>query len=140
MFRICKIITDTTESANSLKQFLGGYPVEITAKIPDDGYYEVPTLMVGWNFMKSNFPNQKISDSDVVENLSWTYNEKECGEIKGQSFHRNIEAFVNKNLYDWLPSKYILFDSLVHGGFDKFVEDGFDKNILTYIHFNDGAL
>jgi len=140
MFRICKIIVDTIESANDLKQFLGGYPVEITTKIPDDGYYEVATLMVGWNFMKSNFPNQKISDSEVSENLYWTYNSVEASEIQGQNFHRNIEEFVNKNLYAWLPSDYDLFDSLVHGSFSKFVDDVIDEKIITYIHFNEGAL
>jgi hypothetical protein len=140
MFRICKIIVDTTESANSLKKFLGGYPVEITTQIPEDDYHEVSTLMVGWNFVKSNFPNQKINNSDVLDNLSWTYNEVECKEMKDQTFHRNIEAFVNKNLYAWLPSEYILFDSLVHGDFGKYVENVFDNDVLTYIHFNNGAL
>jgi hypothetical protein len=123
-----------------LKKFLGGYPVEITTQIPEDGYYEVSTLMIGWNFVKSNFHNQKINNSEVAENLSWTYNEVECKEMKGQTFHRNIEAFVNKNLYDWLPSEYTLFDSLAHGDFGEFTENVLDKNILTYIHFNNGAL
>jgi len=140
MFRICRIIVETKEAADNLKQFLGGYPVEITTQIPDDDYYDTSTLMVGWNFTKDKFPNQKINDSSVIDNLSWTYNEPEAKGMKGQNFHRNIEDFVNKNLQAWLPSDFTLYDSIIYRNLDEFIENHFDKNILTYIHFNDGAL
>lgn len=140
MFRICKIIVETIESANSLKKYLGGYPVEITCNLPEEDYFEVPTLIVGWNSLKNRFPLQKIHDSKVVDNLEWTYSESECKEIKDESFHKNIEAFVNNNLQSWLPSDFILYDSLMHGDFSEFIENKINKDILTYIHFNDGAI
>lgn len=140
MFRICKIITETVESANSLKEFLGGYPVEITCDVPAEDYFEVPTLILGWNSIKSKFPEQKIHDKNVITNLQWTYSESECREIKKENFHNNIESFVNENLKKWLPSDFILYDSLMHGDFSKFIEKNIDSSKLTYIHFNNGAI
>jgi len=140
MFRICKIITETVEGANSLKEFLGGYPVEITSSYPDEGYFEVPTLIIGWNSVKSRFTSQKIQDKNVTTNLQWTYSESECKEIKKENFHNNIEYFVNENLKKWLPSDFFLYDSLMHGDFSKFIEKNIDSTKLTYIHFNSGAI
>lgn len=140
MFRICKIIAESTEVVNDLKKFLGGYPVEITTHIPGDNYYEVPTLMVGWNLAKDNFPNQKINESIISDNLSWTYSEYETKSVKGQTFYRNIEDFVNKNIKTWLPSNFILYDSIIYRNLDEFIENYIDESILTYIHFNNGAL
>lgn len=141
MFRICKVITETEESTNNLKKYLGGYPVEITQEIPEDNYYDIPTLMLGWNSVKNKFTEQKINEKEIIQNLEWTYNESECDEMKkSENFHRNIEDFVNKNLKKWLPSEYKLYDSIFHGDLNKFIEDNINSNIITYIHFNNGAL
>jgi hypothetical protein len=141
MFRICKIITETLESTNKLKEFLGGYPVEITQSFPEEDFYDVPTLVVGWNTVKNIYPNQKINNKDIVSNLSWTYNESECKELLSKEpFFKVVEAFVNKNIYEWLPSEYIMYDSIVHGEFSKFINTNIDKSELTYVHFNKGAL
>lgn len=140
MFRICKIITETIEGTNSLKEFLGGYPVEITSNHPDEDYFEVPTLIIGWNSVKSRFSNQKIQNKNVATNLQWTYSESECKEIKNENFHNNIESFVNENLKRWLPSDFILYDSLMHGDFSKFIEKNVDSIKPTYIHFSGGAI
>lgn len=141
MFRICKIITETLESTNQLKEFLGGYPVEITQGYPEEDYFDVPTLVIGWNTIKSKYPNQKITEQEVTSNLFWTFNESENKEsLDGEDYFRVIEKFVNKYLYEWLPSEYILFDSIVHGEFSKFINDNIDNSVLTYVHFNKGAL
>jgi hypothetical protein len=108
MFRICRIIVENTEQEVSLKEYLGGYPVEITQHLNLGGIVSseigkgIPTLFVGWNSVKHRFPEQKIQDNKVMNNLYWTYNELECNEIQGESFHRNIENFVNENLKNWL--------------------------------------
>jgi len=141
MFRICKIITETVESTNKLKEFLGGYPVEITQQYPEEDYFDVPTLVVGWNSIKDKYPNQKINNQEVLSNLYWTYNEEECKQvIDGESFFRRIEKFVNNNIYNWLPSDYIVYDSIMNGDFSKFIDDNVDKEKLTYTHFSKGAL
>lgn len=86
------------------------------------------------------YPEQKIHESKLVDNLFWTYSEKECEEIKGEGFHRNIEDFVNQHLKNWLPSDYIIFDPLIQGSFSKFIKEQINPKELTYIHFNNGAL
>jgi len=141
MFRICKIITETEESTNNLKKYLGGYPVEITQEVPEDDYHEVSTLIVGWNSVKNLFPNQKINTSEAHKNLEWTYNESESEEMKKSvNFHKNIDDFVNKNLKIWLPSDYTLYDSIMHGSIEDFIKEKIDAEVITYIHFNNGAL
>lgn len=141
MFRICRIIAETKESSDNLKQFLGGYPVEITQEFPEEDYYEVPTLVIGWNTIKNKYPNQKISQSEVLKNLYWTYNEKECKEVlDGESFDRRIEDFVNENIKSWLPSEFLVYDSIFHGDFSNFIKSNIDSEVLTYAHFNRGAV
>lgn len=141
MFRVCKIIAENEDASNKLKEYLGGYPVEITHQIQDEDYYDVPTLMVGWNTVKNNYPNQKIHYKEIVKNLTWTYNEAESKESSsGESFYKGIEDFVNENLKAWLPSDYTLYDSILNGDLDAFIEDNIDDNKTTYIHFNKGAL
>lgn len=146
MFRICRIIVENTEQEISLKEYLGGYPVEITQHLDLGGIVSseigkgIPTLFVGWNSVKHRFPEQKIQDNKVMNNLYWTYNEIECNEIQGESFHRNIENFVNENLKNWLPSDFLIYDSILNGDFSKFIESNIDKSKITYIHFNKGAI
>jgi len=141
MFRICKIIAETTESTNKLKEFLGGYPVEITQEYPEEDYFDVPTLVIGWNSIKDKYPNQKINTQEVLPNLFWSYNEAESEQvIDGEKFFRRIEKFVNKNIYNWLPSDYIVYDSIMNGDFSTFIGDNVDKEKVSYIHFNKGAL
>ncbi len=141
MFRICTIIAETQESSNELKKFLGGYPVEITLEFPEEDYYAVPTLAIGWNTIKNRFPNQKINNPEVLKNLNWTYSEKESKEIiDGESFHRRIEDFVNNNIKSWLPSNFIVYDSLMHGGFSNFIKLNINKEKVVYSHFSRGAM
>lgn len=141
MFRICRIIVETIESSNSLKEYLGGYPVEISTQYPEEDFYDVPTLVIGWNTIKSKYPGQKINNQEVIKNLYWTYSEDECKEVLGGvGFFRAIEEFVNKNIKSWLPSEYIMFDSLVNGEFSNFINTNIDGDKITYVHFNKGAL
>lgn len=141
MFRVCKIILETTDSVKSIKKFLGGYPVEITQDFPEENYFDVPTLVVGWNTIKNKYPNQKITNTDVVNNLSWTYNEKESKEvIDGDAYFKSIEKFVNKHVYEWLPSEYKLYDSIVHGDFSNFISENINEEVMTFVHFNNGAM
>ena len=140
MFRICRIISETEESTIRLKEYLGGYPVEITQQIPEENYFDIPTLMLGWNSVKNRFPGQKIHESKILNNLVWTYNESECKEIKDESYYKNIEKFINDNLKNWLPSDFILFDSLMHGDFSSFINSNINRDFITYVHFDNGAL
>lgn len=141
MFRICRIITETEESSDNLKKYFGGYPVEITQQYLEEDYFDIPTLVIGWNTIKNNYPSQKINNPEVLKNLFWTYNESESKEsIDGDKFFNVIENFVNKNIKDWLPSDYIVYDSIMCGDFSKFINSNIDKDKLTYIHFNKGAM
>jgi len=131
---------ETTEKTNSLKEYLGGYPVEITQHISEENYFDVPTLMIGWNSVKHRFPNQDINSKEVTHNLFWAYNEIECKELDENDYYKQIDEFVNKYLFDWLPSDFKLYDSILHGDLHKFLVENINHDELTYVHFNNGAL
>lgn len=119
---------------------MGGYPVEITHNISEENYFEIPTLMIGWNSVKNRFSNQKIQEKNIIKNLTWTFNESECKEVVGENFYNNIEEFLNHNIKSWLPSDFILYDSIMHGDFSNFINTNIDKSSLSYVHFNSGAI
>ena len=142
MFRICKIVVETVDAEHALKKYLGGYPVEITQEFDtEEMFFSIPTLIIGWNTTKNLFPDQKITNSKIVNNLSWTYNENESKEsIDGNWYYKIIEDFVNKHLQAWLPSDYILYDSMVQVDINEFINKNINEKTVTYIHFNNGAL
>lgn len=141
MFNICRIIVETKEDSNNLKEYLGGYPVDITQDIPEDLYFEIPTLMIGWNSVKNNFPNQNIGENKITENLTWSYNLDESSQLlKKENFHRNIDDFINKNINNWLPSDFILYDAIMHGDIYKFIKENINQDEISFVHFNAGAI
>ena len=141
MFKICKIIVESKQESDNLKECLGGYPVDISEKIPDDLYFDIPTLMVGWNSVKDYFPSQKIANKKIKENLFWTYNQSESQQlIEKENYNKNIDDFINGHIISWLPSKYIIYDSIIEGDIYKFIEENIEKEKVSYIHFNAGAI
>ena len=141
MFIICKIIVESKDSVNNLKKFLSGYPVEITDDFSKVENSDVPTMIVGWSFMKKHYPNQKIDNFVISEKINWTYNEEECNEIKSdETFYKKIELFVSDNMKKWLPSNFELYDPIFCGDFFEFINNNINKDIITYIHFNNGAI
>ena len=137
MFKVCRLISNSEETVISLKKFFGGYPIEISKDFTDN---DLPTILVGWDFVKELFPNQKIHDKNISKNLEWTYSESECKEIKEENFIKNLEEFLNDKLKKWLPKDFVVFDSLIRGDIESFIEKNIDNSIISYIHFNDGAI
>lgn len=141
MFRICKIITKNIEESNGLKRYFGNYPIEISENFPEDSVFDISTIIVGWDLVKEKFPNHKINEKKIKHNLEWTYSESECVEIlNSESFTTSISNFINENLMTWLPSDFILYDSLLYGDFDSFIKSNIDNEQISYVHFNKGAI
>ena len=58
-------------------------------------------LIVGWNKVKKLYPNQKITEKQISENISWTFSEKE----KRGEYERDIIEF-NKKCIDNFGARY----------------------------------
>jgi hypothetical protein len=60
-----------------------------------------PLLIVGWKKVKKLFPDQRITQKHIKENIWWTFSERE----KKTEYDRDIEIF-NKKCIDNIESKY----------------------------------
>lgn len=60
----------------------------------------LPTLIIGWDITKSNYPNTSILDKKISDNLYWTF---KLSEKRGE-FEHDIKSFIKKS-YDDLISK-----------------------------------
>ena len=61
-FHICSIIAEGEDDYLSLIEHLGSYPVSISRNFPENSCFDVPTLMVGWEFVRHRFPKHNILD------------------------------------------------------------------------------
>ena len=69
----------------------------------------IPTLIIGWENVKSIYPNVDILNKKISETVSWTYNNRE----KRQEYEPDLSKFV-KNSFDKLDTtvKYSFFNVL----------------------------
>ncbi len=99
---------------------------------------EYPTLIVGWNFVKSHFKDVKISQKKIKKNLYWTFSTEE----DKKQYDIDIKKFILKSIKEFFPKNYKTFDSIINGDIlnqnDIFSEIVnfcfFDKNNILYIY------
>lgn len=137
IFKICNIIAESDSDYNTILGFMGNYPVSILRNFPEDMYFEVPTLVIGWNSIKNKFINHNITDKEIQKNLFWSFSKSENDKL----FFKDIETFFNDSVKKWLPKKFKLYDFYIN---KEKVEDFVSENIVfdkkTFIYFHDGAM
>lgn len=137
LFSICNIIAEKEEDYKTLLEYLGNYPVSITKTFPEELYFDVPTLVVGWNFVKNKFPNQNIFDKEISSNLFWSFSKSE----KEKDFFDESESFFIKSLKKWLPSNFKLFDSYLNKeSLEAFLKQNINSDKKLFVFFHEGAL
>ena len=138
--QICKFIAPFPEDYDFLNSNLGQYPVQILSLIPSNIHIsENRTLIVGWDTVKENFPNQNILEKRINNNISWTYNKKET---RG-TFEEDVKKFINDSLKEWLPKEdsFKIYDPIIHPcSVKEFILNNVDISEKTYIYFNKDAL
>ena len=118
-----------------LKAYLKNYPVYITLE-PEVLQDESSTLIVGWEYIKKHYPNQNIFDKQIYEsNIHWAFSNTE-----EKSALQDVKEFVNKQLMNWLPSDFKVYDPLFNGSLTEYANKHFDFTKNTYVHYNNGAL
>lgn len=69
----------------------------------------IPTLVIGWEYTKKNFPEASILNWEINENFYWTYGKRE----KRNKYEENIEKFRQIALTKFVKSVKYTFLSLI---------------------------
>ena len=137
LFQICKIIAEGEEDYKTLLGYLGSYPVSITRTFPEELYFDVPTLVVGWNCVKNKFPNQNITNKQVCNNLFWSFSKAE----NSKEFFSQAEAFFSESVKKWLPKDFKAYDSYLNKeSLEVFLSENIDESKKVFVYFHDGAM
>lgn len=137
LFYICNVIAESEEDYKVLLEYLGNYPVSISKVFPEELYFHIPTLVVGWNFIKNKFPEHNITNKEISKNLSWSFSKNE----NEKDFFKEVEEFFTESVKKWLPSKFKLYDSYINKESVKdFISENVNISKKTFIYFNEGAM
>jgi hypothetical protein len=137
IFYICHVIAEHQEDYQTLVEHLGSYPVKVSNKMPEDNFFDIPTILVGWNFVKDKYPKLNIFDKKIAENLYWAYGKSEME----KKFFSDIEEFFVDSVKKWLPKNFKLYDPL-RSDIDllTYCEQNLNADKPVYVYFNKGAL
>lgn len=76
----------------------------------------LPTLVIGWDFTKQNYPNANILSWEIESNIYWTYGKRE----KRNRFEENLENFQNLSIKELIKAvKYKFLNVLTSSEEDK---------------------
>jgi hypothetical protein len=94
----------------------------------------MPTIIVGWKFVKQSFPNYNILDRKLSPNLFWTFEKTENHELFDEDFYK-FYIYTYKSLTKEL--KYIFLDPfyMTKEQLNKFYINVIKKSVV--LHFFD---
>ena len=96
--------------------------------------FTIPTIIIGWSFVKNNFEKVKISQKKIRKNLYWTFSPEEDLEIN----EKDLKKFLNKSLKEYLPQNYKTFDCILDGDINDNLEKIFSNKInFCFLSSND---
>lgn len=76
----------------------------------------IPTIIIGWNKVKELFPNQKITNKVITDNICWTFSEKEKRNDNTSDLNKFkkdcIKTFGSKYKYFFLNPFEIKFSNI----------------------------
>lgn len=132
----CQIFTSES-NINSYSLEFDNYCVGIFSykdlNIEED--FKIPTLIIGWDFIKNNFSGVKISKKKIRKNLFWTFSDNE----EKNTTEKDIKKFIIKSLEEYLPLDYINFDCIIDGNILNHQDKIFSQN-LNFCFFSKNAL
>jgi hypothetical protein len=81
----------------------------------------IPTLIIGWERTKSEYPDASIIEWNVTDNVYWTYGKYE----RRDKYEVNVKKFQDLSFKKFVESlKYVFYDVMLEGEdrFIKFIE------------------
>lgn len=82
---------------------------------------DIPTLIIGWEKTKSEYPDASIIEWEVADNVYWTYGKYE----RRDKYEVNVKKFQDLSFKKFVESlKYVFYDVMLGGEdrFTKFIE------------------
>lgn len=101
----------------------------------DEAIQGLPTLIIGWDFVKKNYPDYNIINRKLSENLFWTFKKTEKRELHEEDIYN-----FTRNSYRSLISnvEYIFVDPIIlkKKSLLKIIRKIYNSDIISY-HHND---
>jgi len=94
----------------------------------------LPTLIVGWDYIKKNYPNYDIVDRKLGSNLYWTFKKTEKRELYEEDLYLFKQSTYSHLIKD---IKYVFIDPLQQKlrTIKKIIKKMYSfKKIIAYIH------
>ncbi len=135
LIKICKIIPYTSEDEGYIIINYKNFALEIHRPEISKEQFIVPTLIVGWGYVKKHFPKQSIMNPKISENLYWTYSLSE-NESKSKS---DIESFLNFSIKTFFNKNLITYDAIIDGELKDFMLNNINPKIRSFIYFHKNA-
>ena len=82
---------------------------------------DIPTLIIGWEKTKGEYPDASIIEWEVADNVYWTYGKYE----RRDKYEVNVKKFQDLSFKKFVESlKYVFYDVMLDGEdrFTKFIE------------------
>lgn len=114
-------------SINSFKSEYENYCIGVYsfAELDLEKNHDIPTLIIGWDFVKNNFKKHKISQKKIKKNFFWTFSEAEDIETN----QKDVQKFISKSLSEYLPDNYKNFDCVLDGKLIENLDSIFSEDI-----------
>ncbi len=137
LFYICQVIAENQEDYQTLVEHLGSYPVKVSNEVSENDSYDIPTIIIGWSFIKAKYPSINIFDKKISDNLYWTYSKSEAEKL----FFKEVEEFFIDSVKKWLPGDFKSFNPLTSDiDFLTYCQQKINKDKPVFVYFDKGAL
>lgn len=136
---VCRIITFSEDDLVAMRMEFPPSSIRIdcydtTTEFSED--VNVPTIIVGWKHIKKLYPEQRISNKVIKENLFWVY---DITEDKGTAI-TTAKNLINSFFVQWLPEEYIPYDYVLDGKLSAFLAANLNSLESLFIYFAGKAM
>lgn len=93
----------------------------------------LPTLIVGWDYVKANYPEYNMLERKLGDNLFWTFKKNEYREQHDEDIY-NFSANTYKNLVKDIKYYFFDFISLNNVNIKKILKKLYNSELTSYHH------
>lgn len=129
--KFCEIICFDPKNIPFLNEEYKKYQIGIREFFSKDEQINIPTLIIGWEYVQNTFEKTRISKKKIAKNLYWTFSQKEDKE----SFEEDIKKFIEKSIKEFLPNNYQPLDFLINDNNFDFLNKYFSTEI-NFVFFD----
>lgn len=132
--KICKIYPYTDEDGNYLYDKYSNSAVDIIEN-KEIELGKMPTIIIGWENVKKNFPEQSILDKKINNNTYWVYSLTE----NKKEFKKDVDNLIKKFIQDYFSRPINSYDAIIDGSLKEFISKNINPKNRTFIYFHKNA-